>query len=253
MIQDLLTLTIIGGILEVFAVKFGAFVFNGAPFVCISLLIMFVAVARWNFYGLLASPLLALAAFLGGIWTDLPYIQAVYGWQMYIATTVGLAVVSLNAIFFIKFGTKKIMSNVLAIVAMMIVDYLLMCTVQLFVYRLCTSGNLFYGGEILFTYINKTGDAPVSETVNLCKYGEERFIYNLFGFVVLIVGGFVLRSQGIVFNVKQRFIDDKINADLDRADEKFSIEEVVEQDLGEESQNSTNNGQIIDSNDELDK
>ena len=122
MIQDLLTLTIIGGILEVFAVKFGAFVFNGAPVVCISLLIIFVAVARWNFGALLIAPLLALTAFLGGIWTDLPYIQAVYGWQMYIATFAGLAVVSLNSIFFIKFGTKRIVSNVVALVIMMIID-----------------------------------------------------------------------------------------------------------------------------------
>ena len=230
-------LTLIGGILEVFAVKFGAFVFNGAPFVCISLLIVFVAVVRWNFWGLLTAPLLALTAYLGGIWTDLPYVQAVYGWQMYLSTLIGLCVVSLNSIIFIKFGTNKIVSSPVLLVIMMIVDYLLLCIVQFAVYRLLTSGNLMKIGDIPFTYFDNNTKENV--TVNICKYGEERLIYNLFGFAVLVAGCFVLRSQGIVCNVKQRFIDDKINADLDRADENFSIEEVVEEDLGEESSNST--------------
>ena len=237
MAQDLIMLVLIGGILEVFSVKFGAFVFNGAPFACISLLIVFVAVVRWNFWGLLVAPFMALTAMLGGMWTDLPYIKAVYGWQMYLSTLIGLCVISLNSIIFIKFGTNKIISSPVLLVIMMIIDYLLVCVVQFMVYRLLTSGNLMEMANVPLTYFDNGEKTNV--TVNVCKYGEERLIYNLFGFVVLIVGCFVLRSQGIVCNVKQKFVDDKINADLDRADEKFTIEEVVEEDLGEESSSST--------------
>ena len=184
MAQDLLMLTVIGGILEVFSVKFGAFVFNGAPFVCISLLIVFLAVVRWNFWGLLVVPIMALTAMLGGMWTDLPYVKAVYGWQMYLSTAIGLCFVSLNSIIFIKFGANKIVSSPVLLVLMMIVDYLIVCIVQFMAYRLFTSGSLMQMANVPLTYYDNSEKANV--TVNVCKYGEERLVYNLFGFIVLL-------------------------------------------------------------------
>ena len=55
---DLLTITIVGFILEVLCVKFGSTVFYGTPFICISFLMVFIAVVRWNLYGLIIVPIL---------------------------------------------------------------------------------------------------------------------------------------------------------------------------------------------------
>jgi hypothetical protein len=67
----------------------------------------------------------------------------------------------------------------------------------------------------------------------LCKYGENVYVYNLLSLVVTIVGIFILRSQGIVCNVKQRFIDDKKNAELDETFNRFSISEAGDEVSGE--------------------
>lgn len=234
MAQDLIIITLIGGLLEVFTTRFASMVFVGTPFTCISLLIVFLAVVRWNLWGLLTVPILALTTMLGGMWSEVPYLALVYDWRMYIATLISLCFVGFNVIFFKKFTTKKIVSSPIYLVLLMIVDYLLVCVVQFIVYRLLCSGTLAHSGLIEFTYQHKDDDG-LTKTVtdNLCRYGESTIVYNLFGFVVLIVGMFILRSQGIACNVKQRFIDDKINSDLDRADEKFSISEVEEEASGE--------------------
>ena len=234
MAQDLIIITLIGGILEVFTTRFASMVFLGSPFTCISLLIVFLAVIRWNLWGLLTVPILALTTMLGGMWSEVPYIALVYDWRMYIATAVSLCVIGANVIFFKKFTTKKIVSSPIYLVLMMIVDYLLVCVIQFIIYRLLWSGTLAHSGSFPFSYPHTEDDGTTrTVTENLCIYGESTIIYNLFGLAVLIVGTFVLRSQGIACNVKQRFIDDKINADLDRADEKFSISEVEEETSGE--------------------
>ena len=235
MVQDLLVLTIIGGALEVFTTKFATVVFNGTPFCCISLLIMFIAVARWNFGGLIIAPILALMSFLGGIWSEAPKFAAVYDWHMYIATFVGLLMMGLNGILFIKFSTRKIVSSPIYLVLLMLVDYALVCVIQFVVYRLLCSGTLTHAGEIMFDYYhtNATTGAKELVSVNVCNIGENVFVYNLFGLVILVVGVFIFRSQGVVCNVKQKFVDDKQNAELDEAFKKFSIEEVSENVSGE--------------------
>lgn len=235
MAQDLIMLTIIGGLLEVFTTKFATVVFNGTPFTCVSLLIVFLAVARWNLWGLLTIPLLALTTMLGGMWSEAPYLAKVYDWHMYLATSISLCAVGVNVIFFKKMTTKKVISNMLLVLLILAIDYLLVCGLQFVFYRLLCSGTLSEPGVIAFTYNHVNEDTGLTEIVtdNLCRYGEGTLIYNLFGLAVLAVGVFLLRSQGIVCNVKQRFIDDKINADLDREDRKFTISEDEEETSGE--------------------
>lgn len=244
MIQDLLMLTIIGGVLELFAIKFGTIALNGTPFVCVSLLIVFVAVARWNAWGLIIAPLMALLAFLGGRWSSASHYALVYDWTMYVSTMVSLLAIGIiNVPIFLKFSTKKIVVSPILLVTLIVIDYLVVCGVQWIVYRLCCSGSLTTSGEILFSYDHKDENGMVTRvTENLCKYGENTFIYNLFGLAVMIIGVFILRSQGIVYNCKQKFIEDKINADIDRADEKFTIEEAKEDETSGEvdSSNETN-------------
>ena len=112
MVFDLFILTAIGFVLEIFAVKFSGAVFKCAPSAAISLLIVFVAVVRWNWWGLLSVPFMALGVYLGGVNMDyFDYLRAVYDWRMYLSSAAGLSMIGLNSIFFIKFKTKKIINN----------------------------------------------------------------------------------------------------------------------------------------------
>ena len=81
---DLTILTIIGFVIEIFLIKFGAAVFIGAPFMGITLLIVFLAVARWNLWGLITAPIMAGAVWIGGIMVEIPYLKAVYDWRVYV-------------------------------------------------------------------------------------------------------------------------------------------------------------------------
>jgi hypothetical protein len=134
---------------------------------------------------------------------------------MYISSLAGLSMIGLNSILFIKFKTKKIINNMGLLIILIIVDYILVCGVQLFVYGLSTIGE----GPMHF-YSELDG-----ELHDLRFVGEFGVAYNTFGLFALGVGAFVLRSQGILCNAKERILEDKKNAELDRKFENFSIEE----------------------------
>ena len=238
MIQDLLLLTIIGGVLELFAIKFATIAINGTPFVCVSLLIVFIAVARWNWWGMLIAPIMALTAFFGGKMSSASHYALVYDWQMYVATTASLLTIGLNVPLFKKLTTKKVVTSPLILSIVMLVDFALVCGVQWVVYRLCCSGTLLNSGEIIYYYDHVENGIKTRVSENLCRYGESTFIYNLLGLAVLIIGVFILRSQGIVCDRKQKFVEDKINADLDRADLNFTIEEAEEEPISGEIDSS---------------
>lgn len=216
MVFDLFILTAIGFVLEIFAVKFSGAVFKCAPSAAISLLIVFVAVVRWNWWGLLSVPFMALGVYLGGVNMDyFDYLRAVYDWRMYLSSAAGLSMIGLNSIFFIKFKTKKIINNMGLLLIMMAVDYILVCGVQMLIYGVSTIG----AGDMVYY---STMD---NEYHDLRLIGEFGVAYNTFGLVVLGVGAFVLRSQGVLCNAKARILEDKKNAELDREFNKFTIDE----------------------------
>ena len=111
MFVDLLLLASIGFILELLVVKFSGLVLYAAPSVTIALLIVFIAVARWNLWGLLICPLLALATLIGGQKIELSYIAAVYDYKMYISILFGYCGLALNVIFFKKFTTNRVIKG----------------------------------------------------------------------------------------------------------------------------------------------
>ena len=250
MAQDLIVLVIIGGILEVFVTKYATVVFNGAPFMCVSLLIVFLAVARWNLWGLVVAPIMSVLAMLGGMWSESPAIAKVYDWHMFLATTVGLLAIGFNVILFRKVTTKKVVSSYIYLALLMLLDYVVVCGIQFLVYRLACAGTLTHSGEIVFTYMKKGADGIEKVvTENVCFYGENMLVFNLFSLAILFVGAFILRSQGILCNVKQRFIDDKKNAELDNEFNKFVISETEEEVSGEaESEKIIEEAKTDDSN-----
>ena len=85
MIVDLVMLAVIGFILEFLCVKFSGTVLYAAPSVTIALLIAFIAVTRWNLWGLLICPVLALATLGGGSQIEISYMSAVYDYKLYIS------------------------------------------------------------------------------------------------------------------------------------------------------------------------
>ncbi len=228
MLFDLATILVVSFILELICVKFGTTVFYGTPFICISFFAVFLAVVRWNLWGLIIIPFIAIATIIGGRWSELPYLAAVYDYRIYISIILGLSTIGLNVILFRFVGTDKVLVSWLRILGLIVLDYLLFSLVQVVVYRLLTSHTLAKNAVEIYEVVKKNGDVV---EYNLCKYGEGGFIYDLFGLVVTIVGTLVLRSQGVVCNAKQRSIEDRKNAELDRLDrENFTIEEVVNTD-----------------------
>ena len=248
MLFDLFALAIIGFILEMLAVKFSAFVFISVPTTAISLLMIFVAVVRWNLWGLLICPVLALGTVVGGQQIEIPYLAAVYdhnisisGLAIFISAFVGLLTTGLNVITYKKNTGRIINSPWMMLV--LIFNYIVFCIVQIAVYRLITAGTLLHGGHIIYQHIYYVKDdagvlQKVVDDINLCYRAEGGLVYNLFGLAVLYVGAYVLRSQGVLCNAIQKLIDDRKNAELNRIDRKFKIEEADDVDSVGESQTS---------------
>lgn len=245
---DLTILIIFGFVLEVLGVKYGSLVFMAAPTAIVSLLITFIAISRWDLYGLLVIPFMALGTYLGGIWSEIGFISKVYDWRIFISTFIALITMGVNTIFFKRMKTDKVIHSGW-IVLLFVIDYLLFTIIQVALYRLFTSGSLFERGEIIYQYyITSTNDLgeEVKELVtkNLCQYGEGGFVYDLFAFGVLIVGTLILRSQGTICNMQKKFIDDRKNAELDRKDQYFTIEDEATEEDESETSNSVSEDEI---------
>lgn len=218
-------------------------VLTAAPTFTFGLLITFVAVARWNLWGLTVVPLMAAANLVGGHFNDLLFLAATYDWRIFVSTLLGLLTVGINVIFFKKFGTKKTIHNTMAMIGLVLLNYAMFCAVQFVVYRLLTSGNLLERGVIEYAYKMRDPETQQVNTtiLNLCKYGEGSYVYNVLGLVIAVAGLFVLRFQGVVNNVVDKFIEDKKNAELNRLDdENFAILETsdVSDEAKEESESS---------------
>ena len=213
---DLILLAVIGCLLEGFATSFSSLVFNGTPTFTFSLLIIYLAVVRWNLWGLLLAPILAVATIVGGKLGIIEQYAAVYDWRVYISSMLGLLTVGLNVIFFKKYTTKKVINTTGMMIVLVMVNYLTYSIVSFFTYRLMCSGTLTHSGYIEFFYNVYEEEKIIQKSVNLCAYVESAFVYNLFGLAVAVIGLFVLRSQGVVNNVIDKLVEDKKNAELDR-------------------------------------
>ena len=219
MLQDLIVLLIIGLILEGLTERFAASMFNGTSTIIFGLFIVIVATARWNLWGLIVVPFIGFATWLGGSLGNIAYYADAYDWRVYISETVGLLTVGVNYLFFRGHKTRKVVSNMWLLILIIIIDYVLYCSIQFVVYRLCCSGNPFKMGELngWYTYVKgHLGEngadntfETITEEINRCYYIEQGFVYNLFGLAVALVGTFVLRSQGVIVNAVDKLIDDK--------------------------------------------
>ena len=196
------------------------------PASLISMLIVFVAVTRWNGYGLITVPFVSLGVILGGYLIG-GYYRAVYwfstDWQFYISIVLGYLAFGANIFIYKRYETKKFLSKTGQLIILLIIDYVLFSGIQYLAYFLLTLGNT---SNMIYSYTDTAGN--VKQLMIVAK-PTSGWVYNLFAFIVLVVGALILRSQGVIVNAKQKLIDDKRNAEFDEIDRKFSIEEVEDE------------------------
>ncbi len=231
--MDLFLLALFGCILEALVTRFGG-IMLGTPTITISFIITIIAVIRWNLWGLIIVPLLALATTLGGSFADYGQFKAFYsfgsnygycGTAIFISTIVGLLSIGFDVILFKKVGTKKIVKSPLALIGVVLADYVIFNVIQLILFRLITAHSILKQAEII--YLGANGE------FNLAIWGEAGFVRNLLALAIAVVGILILRSQGVITNVVDKLVDDKINAELDAKDRNFRIEEVEEKEMEE--------------------
>lgn len=213
MLLDLVALTLIGCLLEGLISKFIGLALDAAPTITVSLLVVFMAVVRWNLWGLIPIPFLAYASIIGGHFSDLSYFRAFYAldnWQLYLSTVIGLASIGINVVFFRNHKTQKVIGTLWMCMLLVILNYLLYSALQFMFYRLFTSGSLTSQAMIEYSYLVKQEDGTsVEKLINLSNYGEHGVIYNTFGLAVAIIGTLVFRSQGVLVNAFDKLVSDK--------------------------------------------
>lgn len=198
-------LAVLGAILEGVATAMSGLALNSAPTFTISMLVLFVAIARWNLWGLMIAPILVVGTIIGGKNNFYQPMAYMYDWRIYLSSLAGLLTLGVNVAVFKKNGTKKTILNTWLMLGMVIVNYVTYNIVQYLVYYLCVAG---VNGEILYHIEGK-------ESVNVCRFAMQGFVFNLFGLAAVIVGLFILRSQGVVNNVVDKLVEDKKRAELD--------------------------------------
>ena len=229
MLIDLAMLTVIGCVLEGLVTYMSGFVLNAAPTISISLLIVLLALARWNLWGLIPVPFLAAATIIGGRLSPIPYFASAYEWRVYLSIIIGLLFTGLSVIVFKKKGTKILKDN-LIMVLFVIVNYVIYNLAQLATYQLLY--NVFKNPEgwYLVTYTSyansETGELV---TTNVANFMSNGFIYNLFGLIIASVGGIVLRSQEAFGNVAEKLLEDRrLAEEIRKNDDEFSIPDLDE-------------------------
>ena len=183
MLIDLLITTVIGMIVEFFAI----FVFNKMiyatiiPF-AVSLLIMMIATTRWGSYGILVVPFIALATILSGrLINPTDDLKVLYDWKLYISLLFALSTFSLNYCWF-DYRKKHNHKNTMgSMVLLGIIDAVIATLMLALVYYIFTS-NMFI---LAFP------------------------VWSIFGYALLILGTCILFTQGVLINVKDKFLEEK--------------------------------------------
>ncbi len=236
MLIDLTMLIIIGSILEGVVTYMSGLVLNSAATVSISLLIVLLALARWNLWGLITIPFLALATIIGGRLSPIPYFASAYEWRAYISIVIGLLFTGFSVIVFKKKGTMMLKKNYV-LVLYILINYIVYNLIQLLSYELLY--NIFSSPEgwnlITYTSYLDSSDGELV-TVNVANFMTNGFIYNLFGLAIAIIGGFILRSQEAFGNVTEKLLEDKrLAEEIRKNDEEFYIPDIDEKEIKDDS------------------
>ena len=134
MLIDLTMLIVIGCVLEGLVTYMSGLVLNAATTISISLLIVLLALARWNLWGLVTVPFLAAATIIGGRLSPIVYFKQAYEWRAYLSIVIGLLFTGLSVIVFKKKGTKILKDNY-AMILYIVINYVIYNLIQLLAYN----------------------------------------------------------------------------------------------------------------------
>lgn len=183
MLIDMLMLGLVGALLEGVCTNGGYFVLAGhSPTMVISLLIMVLAITRWNWWGLILAPVLALGNYIGGLSINgVEGYNQIFNIQYYLSVTLGLLSSAIILLFYRFIGRKRITGNNMALFGLCLVVFILYEGVRFASYWII-------GGRYL-------GVLQAS-------------LYDLIGLVVLVVGSIIVNLQGSLVNVKEKLIEE---------------------------------------------
>lgn len=186
MAVDLLMLAMIGIIVEIVGMyAFSAMLNARMITTAMSILIMIVAVTRWGWKGLILAPILALATILSGRFLNPKPDYAVnYEWQLYISSVAQLLATSISLLWFKKFKdeqtTFKSVGASLGFAAMnSVVSFIVLNIIYIIISLIIGKG--FVAFNLIMGFM----------------------AWNAFGYVMAIVGTFILSRQGILINVEK--------------------------------------------------
>ncbi len=199
MIIDLSILAFFGIVVEMLALYLtGIFLVSAIPTFCISILMIIIAITRWGYKGLIFCPIFAIAVFLSGkfLLRD-ESIHFYYNIEMFIALFLGMFGCSITLLWYKKYNVKETFESI--------------------------------GKIILLTLLNITVVLIIQEVVFLISGQGTRIvaslIYDAFGIVLTIIGMWILKSQGVMINVKEKMLKDKKEQEEElEFEKKFSDE-----------------------------
>lgn len=185
MLIDLMILGLVGAVLEGVGVRAGFYVLAGnTPTTIVSLLILFLSVVRWKWYGLTILPVLALGNYIGCLSIDAGAIEDYllrFDYKYFLSVLLGLSTMIVPIIIMKKFETKSIVKSSYKLIGL--------CFLAFVLYELFRVGSYWIIGGRYIDIINAG-------------------FFDLISLVVLILGSIIIRLQGSMIDVKEKVIAD---------------------------------------------
>ena len=185
MLIDLTILGFVGAVLEGITSYYCFYSFAGhIPTTVVSLLIFFLAVTRWNWWGLILAPVLVFGNLIGALAVDsgdLTNYKVIFDIQYFISNVIALSTTSLVVLVFKKLGTSKVIKSTGLLIAT--------CFGIFAAYEVVRTASYWIIGGRYLEIFNST-------------------VFNLLSLIILIIGSLIIRLQGSLTNVKEKMLED---------------------------------------------
>lgn len=193
-IIDLLILCILSFAIELLTTPcVNLFIPTIRPFPVLGLLLTLVAVTRWGLLGIIVVPFNTLANFLMGrfVLNAINY-RATYDLSSFIFTMISTLAVLVSFLWYKKKGTRELYKDygsMLGMLGTIVLVNLLVCVLYSLI------GSLMSGG-------NFSLDDFWARCLGM-------LLYNVFGYLALLVGTFILSKQEVLADVKEKLLKKK--------------------------------------------
>lgn len=185
MLIDLLILAIVGAVLEGVGTWACFYAFVGStPTTIFSLLILFMALTRWRWYGLLTIPILAFGNLMGALSLDTGSIEGykdMFNLQYFLSNLLGLCSSFWIVLVQKKVGTKVSINNTGILVGLLVGMFISYETVRIVSYWVIGGRDM---GIVNANFVD------------------------IISLVMLIIGCLIIRLQGSLVDVKNKILED---------------------------------------------